>query len=623
MPNFSVEQSLMKAKSYANKGEIIEAEKLYETILKKFSNNLRAQQGLAALKKHNVNKNIQNPPQEVIDQLVNLYNQGQFAVVVDQAEALIKQYPTAILIWNILGASRSQIGMFEEAIVAYKKTISLKPDYVEAYTNMGVALSNIGKLDEAIDTYKKAISLYPKYAEAYNNMGVVLKNQDKFAEAIEAYEKSVSLKPNYTEAYDNMGVALKNIGKLDEAIKAHKKAISLNPSYVKSYYNIGNFFREQLKLDEAIQYYRKSISLKPDYIDAYNNMGLVFYYQDKIEEAMQVYNKALSINPTSYIAHKNLSFALLRSGRVQEGLDELEWRWKSPDFLYNERSFLQPLWDGKQSLNGKRILIWHEQGVGDTINWSSILPLVTNRAAHCILECQEKLVPLLKRSFPNVEVKPEDRSRDLKRDDFDYHLPMGSLYKHFLQEITDNPKSDAHLIPDPDRVNHWRGRLNLLGKGPYIGIAWKSSNMSVERLPNYSCISEWSQILSLPDVTFINLQSKDFADDLAKVREELGITIHNFDDLDQWNNIDDVAALCSAIDMVICNHGTVPLISGGVGTVTKLANWRQSPWNNILNNPVGPSIDIFERDTLEPWENVFNSIAEDIVELKKNGEING
>ena len=447
-------------------------------------------------------------------------------------------------------------------------------------------------------------------------MGVVLKNQDKFAEAIEAYEKSVSLKPNYTEAYDNMGVALKNIGKLDEAIKAHKKAISLNPSYVKSYYNIGNFFREQLKLDEAIQYYRKSISLKPDYIDAYNNMGLVFYYQDKIEEAMQVYNKALSINPTSYIAHKNLSFALLRSGRVQEGLDELEWRWKSPDFLYNERSFLQPLWDGKQSLNGKRILIWHEQGVGDTINWSSILPLATNRAAHCILECQEKLVPLLKRSFPNVEVKPEDRSRDLKRDDFDYHLPMGSLYKHFLQEITDNPKPDAHLIPDPDRVNHWRGRLNLVGKGPYIGIAWKSSNMSVERLPNYSCISEWSQILSLPDVTFINLQSKDFADDLAKVREELGITIHNFDDLDQWNNIDDVAALCSAIDMVICNHGTVPLISGGVGTVTKLANWRQSPWNNILNNPVGPSIDIFERDTLEPWENVFNSIFIDLVKLK-------
>ena len=233
------------------------------------------------------------------------------------------------------------------------------------------------------------------------------------------------------------------------------------------------------------------------------------------------------------------------------------------------------------------------------------------------MECQEKLVPLLKRSFPNVEVKPEDRSQDMNRDDFDYHLPMGSLYKHFLQEITANPKPDAYLVPDPDRVNYWRKRLNSLGKGPYIGISWKSSNMSVERLPNYSSISEWSEILSIPNVTFINLQSKDFEDDLAKVKEELGVTVHNFDDLDQWNNIHDVAALCTAIDIVICNHGTVPLISGGVGTATKLANWRQSSWNNILHNPVGPSIDIFERDTLEPWDKVFKLIKQEILKLNK------
>ena len=157
MQNFSVEQSLMKAKSYANKGEIIEAQKLYETILKNFSNNIRAQQGLAALKKYNVNKNTQNPPQEVINQLINLYNQGQFAVVAEQAEVLTKQYPRAVLIWNILGAVRSQIGMFDEAVEAYKTTIALKPDYVEAYNNMGVALRNQGKLDEAIEAgeYKR------------------------------------------------------------------------------------------------------------------------------------------------------------------------------------------------------------------------------------------------------------------------------------------------------------------------------------------------------------------------------------------------------------------------------------------------------------------------------------
>ena len=246
------------------------------------------------------------------------------------------------------------------------------------------------------------------------------------------------------------------------------------------------------------------------------------------------------------------------------------------------------------------------------------LSLVNSKIKNFVFECHEKLVPLLQRSFPNVEVKYEDRSLDMYRDDFDYHLPMGSLYRHFLSEITQNTKPKAYLIPDPDRVNYWRERLNSLGKGPYVGISWKSSNMSSERLPNYSSISEWSQILTIPNITFINLQSKNFADDLIKVQNEIGVKINNFDDLDQFNNIADVAALCTALDMVVSNHGTLPLISVGVGTLTKLANWRQSPWNNILNNPVGSSVDIFERDTLEPWDNVFNLIGEDIIKLTEN-----
>ena len=290
----------------------------------------------------------------------------------------------------------------------------------------------------------------------------------------------------------------------------------------------------------------------------------------------------------------------------------MEWRWKTPKFLSQQRHFLQPIWDGKEDLNDKRILIWCEQGVGDTINWSFLLPFIARQAKHVILECQEKLIPLLTRSFPDIEIKAADRSRDKERDDFDVHLPMGSLYRHFIDDITQNPKPDSYLIPDPERVKFWKERLNSIGKGLYIGISWKSSVMSSERLPNYSSISEWSEILSIPDVTFINLQSKDFADDLAKVKEELGVTVHNFDDLDQWNNLDDVAALCTALDMVVSTKTTVPLISVGVGTVTKLANWRQSTWNNILHNPAGSSVEIFERNTWEPWDNVFKSIAEDI-----------
>ena len=105
---------------------------------------------------------------------------------------------------------------------------------------------------------------------------------------------------------------------------------------------------------------------------------------------------------------------------------------------------------------------------------------------------------------------------------------------------------------------------------------------------------------------------------MTKIKNETGVTVHNFDDLDHFNNIDDVAALCAALDMVVSTKTTVPLISAAIGTLTKLANWRQSPWNNRLLNPVCSSVDIFERDTWKPWKNVFNSIAEDIFTTTKN-----
>ena len=684
--NLSVEQSLMKAKSHSKKGDLAEAQKLYETILQNFSNNIRAQQGLASIKKYKQNNVIQNPPQEAVSELVNLYNQGQMEAVIEQAETLTAQYPGAHVVWNILGASRAQIGMLDEAVEAYKTSISLKPDFAEAYSNMGVVLKNLhkldeaieaykksislkpndtgtyynmgvalkdqGKLDEAIEAYKKAISLKPNYAEVYNNLGVVFQSQGKCDEAIQVYDKaillksdyaeaynnkgavlqelgkfdeameslnkSISLKPDYADAYNNIGLTLQSKNKLSEAIEAYNKSISLKPDFAEAYYNMGVAFTDQGKLDEAIEAYRKSISLKPDYAEAYNNIGVLLHYQDKFDEAVDAYNKSISLKPDFAEAHYNLSFTLLKSGRLKEGLDESEWRWKTEKYFSRNRHFSRPMWDGIQSLKDKRILLWCEQGIGDTLNWSSCLSLLASQANHCILECQDKLVPLLQRSFPNVEVKPEDRSLDQNRDDFDYHLPMGSLYRHFLTDITQNTKPKAYLVPDPERVNYWRDRLASLGKGPYVGIAWKSTDMSPGRLPNYAPILEWSPILKIPDVTFINLQYKDFEDDLAKVKEEVGVTVHNFDDLDQFNNVDDVTALCAALDMLVSNHGTAPLISGGVGTLTKLANWKQSTWNTILYNPVGPSIDIFERNTWEPWDNIFNLIKEDVFKQINN-----
>jgi hypothetical protein len=316
----------------------------------------------------------------------------------------------------------------------------------------------------------------------------------------------------------------------------------------------------------------------------------------------------------------NLSFALLNANRLTEGLVEFDWRWKTKERLKTKRHFSQPLWDGQKSLKGKRILLWCEQGIGDNINWCSYLPLIASQAGHCILECQEKLVPLIARSFPNIEVKPSNSSLDSSRGDFDFHLPMGSLYRQFTPEVSRNSKTDAVLVPDPVKVKFWRNRLNSLGNGPYVGISWKSSNMSPNRMRNYASISKLSPVLTLPDVTFINLQYGDFKDDLVKIKDDLGVTVHNFDDLDHFENLEDVAALTAAVDIIVTTHNVLVMIASGVGTSTKFASWRQSSWSNILCSPQGSSVDLFQRDTWEPWDNVFSSIAEDIIKGKNEGK---
>ena len=263
LAKISVDQALMKAMSFSKKNKFVEAENLYDEVLKVFPKNTRALQGLAALKKFKNNNNTQSPPQEVINNLVNLYNQGQISAVVEQSQILTEQYPNAFIVWNILGASTAQKGMLDKAIEAYNKSISLKPDFADPYYNMANALKDQGKLNEAITVYMKALSLKPNNFKAYSNIGIVLQSQGKLDEAIAAYNKSISLNPGYAEAYSNLGITFQSQGKLDEAVGAYKKSISLKPDFAETFNNLGAVLHEQRKLDEAVKIYNCLLYTSP------------------------------------------------------------------------------------------------------------------------------------------------------------------------------------------------------------------------------------------------------------------------------------------------------------------------------------------------------------------------
>ena len=176
--------------------------------------------------------------------LIDLYTQSQYQEALTQASQLLEQFPNSINLYNIMGASNKGLGELGEAIEAYKKAISIKPDYADAYNNLGNALKDQGKLEEAVEAFNKALSMKLDYSEAYYNMGITLKDQGKLDKAIEAYRKALSIKPDFAEAYIDMGNALKEQGKLDKAIQAYTKALSLKPDYDEAHYGLAAIFYE-------------------------------------------------------------------------------------------------------------------------------------------------------------------------------------------------------------------------------------------------------------------------------------------------------------------------------------------------------------------------------------------
>ena len=296
-------------------------------------------------------------------------------------------------------------------------------------------------------------------------------------------------------------------------------------------------------------------------------------------------------------------------GKLEQGLNEYEWRWKTLKNSTKKRTFGRPLWDGKTDLTHKTVLVWGEQGPQDMTVWSSALKYINDRSEHCILECPDKLVSLFRRSFPELEVRSENETEDKE---FHFHLPMGSLYDRFHNQISNRQITEPYLRTDNVRVQYWRDRLNELGGKIFIGISWKSPLITPARMPNYTDILEWEPVLAIPNLTFINLQSTDFDNDLQTVYDQFGIKVHNFDDLDHYDNLDEVGALCKALDMCLTVSTAVAAIAAGVGTPTKVATWRQSPWNNPLLTPCGPFVDIYERNTWETWAPVFDTLANDI-----------
>jgi len=293
----TIDQALTRAKSHRERGEVEDARHLLEAVLEAFPNHSEARKDLEGVKALLRCGDNLNPPQEVIDRVLSIYNSGQLLSAFEEAKVLTTDYPGAFVIWNIMGAAAAQLEMLDEAINAFEKVISLKPDYADGYNNLGNALKMQGKSNEAIKAYTRALEINPAYAENHFKIGTILKNQGYLVEATASYTRALELKPDYVEAQTNLGVVLENQGLPDEALVAYRKALEINPNYAEAHNNIGSIFKTQGQLTVAIEAFKKAVEINPNFAYAFRNLGISLRESGRYNEAVQSFKRALAIEP--------------------------------------------------------------------------------------------------------------------------------------------------------------------------------------------------------------------------------------------------------------------------------------------------------------------------------------
>jgi tetratricopeptide (TPR) repeat protein len=228
-----------------------------------------------------------------------------------------------------LGTALSYQGRFDEAIIAYRQAIGIRPSLTQpgltqlglaqAHSNLGNALREQGRFDEAVVALRESIRIEPNSAEAQGNLGAVLCEQGKLEEAIAALRQTIRIKPHLAEGYSNLGIALRNAGKLDEAVAAFHQAIRIRPDLAEAHSNLGTALREQDKPSDAVAACCHAIRIRPNFADAYANLGAALRDLGRLDEAIAAFRQAIVLKPNSPAAHNNLAVTLTELGRLSEG----------------------------------------------------------------------------------------------------------------------------------------------------------------------------------------------------------------------------------------------------------------------------------------------------------------
>ncbi|OUS10617.1 hypothetical protein A9Q90_00625 [Gammaproteobacteria bacterium 54_18_T64] len=573
-----------------------------------------------------------------------MHQQGQHEQALELIEQSLQLSADNPVYHNNRGNILTATGHLEDAARSYGKASQLNPGDSEAFFNLAQTLQQLDRPAEAESHYRQVINLLPNHVRAHNNLGAALNQLGRVTEAIQCYRAALAIAADYTDAHYNLANALADIGHDAEALLQYRQVLAIDPNFAKAHCNIGRIYKSQDNAELALSHYEKALNIQPDYAMALSNMSLVYSERGDLDkglnccdralalepglaealnnkgtilqelarpsEAIEHYTQALQLYPDYLSAHWNLALAQLAQGNFKDGWQAYEWGLKSTEHRSTQRYDL-PTWSG-EPLQERALLVCSEQGIGDEVMFASCLPdLLENEPKNITLECEPRLVELFQRAFANVKVmaKPAITS-PAEQSKFNCKITIGSLPRLFRPTLASFANRQAYLLPSPQLLDRWRQRFNAMGPGLKVGISWRGGDKTHDKAKRSAELAQWRDLLRC-DADFINLQYGDCREDIAHLKKNCGLTLHDWDDADPLKDADNFAAQVAALDLVISVGNTTVHFAGALGVPCWVLLPATPGWRWLLqgeDSPWYPSLRLFRQRQRGDWRQVFKDV---------------
>ena len=477
-----------------------------------------------------------------------------FDLAAEWARRAVAQDPKPQYLWT-LGSVLRQQKQFEDALAAFEHAARLKPEAVDIWRAVANVMVDLNRVDRAAAAFQHVVKLNPRDRDAAYNAGSLLQRSGRAADALSYLQMSDELQPNHAPTLQMRALALHDLERSEEALADIERAHGLDPASAEICNNAGAFLHRLGRDEDALAWFDRALQRRPAYVGAICNKGAALTHLHRFDEAMAIYRRSRAIDPGYAEAEWALALLNLLRGNFEAGWSGREVRWRVPDLPIAHFDYIQPMWLGHGSVEGKTVLVHVDEGLGDTIQFVRYVPMLGERGARVVLVVPASLCGLLSGLRGVAQCLPMGSELPA----FDMYCPIGSLPLAFETKLATIPAEVPYLpAPDAARMQAWEARL-----GPHdrlrVGLVW-SGNPNHRNDHNRSVpLGILSELFDL-DATFVSLQKDPSDDDRALLSRSEVIDL-----TDQLGDFAETAALMSCLDLVISVDTSVAHLAGALG----------------------------------------------------------